>query len=148
MRLWRISAYPGLSGIGGTYADGRWHTRPRAVLYAAEHPALAMLEVLANMHLTATSLPINLRLIAIDVAPRAKRADAPELPDGWQANRPATQVVGNRWLDARDDLLLPVPSSLVGHAANYLVNPLHPQAATHLKEIDQGPCWVDPRFIR
>jgi RES domain-containing protein len=147
MRLWRISAYRGLNGIGGTYVDGRWHTRPRPVLYVAEHPALAMLEVLVHLNLTPGNIPIRLRLIAIDIARRAKVAPAPELPAGWQANQPATQAVGNLWLDAADALLLPVPSALVAHATNYLINPLHAQAATHLNETDCGPCWIDPRFM-
>jgi RES domain-containing protein len=148
MRLWRISSYPGLTGLGGTYVDGRWHTKPRRVIYAAEHPALAMVEVLAHMNLSIDNVPIGLRLISIDVAKRAKRAPQPELPSGWQANQPTTRRIGNQWLDAGDALLLPVPSAILPESRNYLINPLHPQAARTLVETDHGPFWVDPRFIR
>lgn len=148
MRLWRISSYPGLSGLGGTFVDGRWHTKPRRVIYAAEHPALAMIEVLAHMNLSIDSIPITLRLISIDVAKRAKRSPSPELPDGWQANQPATRRVGNQWLDSGDALLLPVPSAILPESRNYLINPQHPQAARGLVETDRGPFWIDPRFVR
>lgn len=148
MRLWRISAHPGLSGIGGTYVDGRWHNRPRHVVYAAEHPALAMVEVLAHMHLTPTSIPLTLKLLAIDVGKGAVVTPMPDLPSGWQANRPATQAVGDAWLTGGKGLLLKVPSAVLPHAFNFLINPQHPQAATHLKESDNGPFWVDQRFIR
>lgn len=148
MRLWRISSHPGLSGVGGTFVSGRWHTMPRHVLYLAEHPALALLEVMAHLELTAESIPLTLRLFSIDLAPRAKNADALDLPAGWQANQPATQALGNRWLDNAATLLLPVPSALIAHATNTLINPRHPQASTHLTETDHGPVWIDPRFIR
>ncbi len=148
MRLWRISSYPGLSGLGGTFVDGRWHTKPRRVIYAAEHPALAMVEVLAHMNLSIDSIPITLRLISIDVAKRAKRSQSPELPSGWQANQPATRRLGNQWLDNGDALLLPVPSAILPESRNYLINPQHPQAARGLVETDHGPFWIDPRFVR
>jgi RES domain-containing protein len=148
MRLWRISSYPGLSGLGGTFVDGRWHTKPRRVIYAAEHPALAMVEVLAHMNVSIDSIPTTLRLISIDVAKRCKRSPLPELPSGWQANQPTTRRIGNQWLDAGDALFLPVPSAILPESQNYLINPQHPQAARGLVETDHGPFWIDPRFIR
>lgn len=147
LSLWRISAYPGLTGIGGLHVDGRWHTLPRPVLYAAEHPALAMVEVMAHMRLSLASIPTTLKLIRIDVGKGAVISPAPELPDGWQANEPTSQALGNRWLDGREGLLLPVPSALVAHARNYLINPTHPQAATHLGETVE-PFWFDVRYLR
>jgi RES domain-containing protein len=148
MRLWRISAYPGLTGLGGTFVDGRWHSKPRHVIYAAEHPALAMVEVLAHMKLSIDSIPTTLRLISIDVAKRVKRSEPPELPSGWQANQPTTRRIGNQWLDACEDLLLPVPSAILPESRNYLINPRHPHAPRALIETDRGPFWIDPRFIR
>lgn len=148
MRLWRISAFPGLSGAGGNYASGRWHIMPRPVLYVAEHPALALLEVLAHMQLDPAHVPTTLKLLSIDVAKGAKRIKAPVLPAGWQANEPTSQAVGNAFLEAGNALLMPVPSALVPHAINYVINPRHAQAATHLTETNHGPIWIDPRFIR
>ncbi len=148
MRLWRISAYAGLTGLGGTFVDGRWHTKPRRVLYAAEHPALAMVEVLAHMNLTVETVPTKLRLISIDVGKRALRSPPPELPSGWQANQPTTRRLGNQWLDGGEALLLPVPSAILPESQNYLINPQHPQATRMLIEQDRGPFWVDPRFVR
>lgn len=145
--LWRISAYPGLTGAGGHHTDGRWHTTPRSVLYAAEHPALAMVEIMAHMRLNLANIPTTLKLIRIDVADGAEVAPPFELPTGWQANEPTTQALGNAWLDAGTALLLPVPSALVAHATNFLINPNHPQAATHLAETVE-PFWFDKRYLR
>lgn len=148
MRLWRISAYPGLTGLGGHYTDGRWHTMPRSVLYASEHPALAMVEVMAHMRLSLSNIPTTLKLIIIEVADKATISPTPNLPAGWQANEPTTQAVGNAWLDARKDLLLPLPSALLPDSTNYLLNTSHPHAATHLVEADVRPFWFDKRYLR
>lgn len=148
MRLWRISAYPGLSGVGGLHVDGRWHTSGHRVIYAAEHPALAMVEVMAHMRLGLTTIPTTLKLISLDVADGAASMSAPALPAGWQANEPTTQVIGNQWLETVGALLILIPSAIVPHAANYLINPLHSQAATHLTEGEIEPFWFDKRFLR
>jgi RES domain-containing protein len=148
MVLWRISRYPGLSGAGGSYTDGRWHTMPKQVLYLAEHPALAMVEVMAHLDLTIETLPVNLKLIRVDLLDGASIADTPALPSGWQANQPTSQRVGNLWLQAGTELVLPLPSALINHTTNYLINAAHPQAATHLAETLVEPFWIDARFVR
>ncbi|MCK9514914.1 MAG: RES family NAD+ phosphorylase [Ottowia sp.] len=149
MRLWRLTAHPGLDGFGGTLVSGRWHNRPRRVAYAAEHPALAVLESLAHLNLSLADVPTTLRLLCITVTPGAiKQAlDKTALPDGWQANEVTCRAMGSQWLDGGSALLLGVPSALVPRATNYLINPAHPQAATHLAEADE-PFWFDQRLLR
>jgi len=48
MELWRISNYADLSGGGGLQAAGRWHTRGKRIVYLADHPASAVLEMLVH----------------------------------------------------------------------------------------------------
>ena len=148
MRLWRISSYPGLTGIGGMHAAGRWHSQGRPVVYASEHPALAMVETLAHMRLGVTSIPLTLKLIPIDIADGARVSTTPDLPGGWQANEPSSQALGDAWLAANTGLVLPVPSALIAHSTNYVINPRHQQAATHLNEGEVLPFWFDKRYLR
>ena len=49
MELWRISNYADLSGIGGLKAAGRWHSQGRRIVYLADHPSSALLEMLVHM---------------------------------------------------------------------------------------------------
>ena len=146
MRLWRISKHPGLTGAGGTFSSGRWHTMPKPVIYAAEHPALAMVEVMAGMRIKPSQFPRSLRLIAIDVEGGSTPCE-PELPTGWQANEPMTQCVGDAWIRHRTTLLMRVPSAVLPHAFNYLINPHHADAGRCLAEVDTGPFWFDARFL-
>lgn len=148
MLLWRISAYPGLGGVGGHHQDGRWHTMKRSVIYAGEHPALAMVEVMAHMRLSLTNIPVNLKLIRLMLLDGAIISPPPVLPTGWQANEPASQTVGNTWLDSLTGLAMPLPSALIADSTNYLVNLNHPQSATHLREDRVDAFWFDKRFLR
>ena len=145
MRLWRISAHRGLSGIGGTHGNGRWHLAPRHVFYAAEHPALAMVETMVGMRLAPSNIPRTLRLIGVDVADHGGYAHEPELPSGWQANEPTSQAVGNDWIDSGASLLMRVPSAVLPHSYNYVVNARHALAGA-LTEVDLGPFWFDARL--
>src|SRR5215831_6694883 len=57
-RLYRAAYGPGLDGIGGTFADGRWHTRGARVVYFGATAAIVVLERLA--HTDADLLPADL----------------------------------------------------------------------------------------
>jgi RES domain-containing protein len=55
MVLWRISRHRELSGTGGLRASGRWHHAGHRIVYLAESPAGALLEVCA--HTSAHDIP-------------------------------------------------------------------------------------------
>ena len=66
--LWRISQHADLSGVGGLYARGRWHSRGQPVVYLADHPASCLLEMLVQ----------GARLDALPAAYQWLRVDAPD----------------------------------------------------------------------
>lgn len=118
------------------------------VIYMAEHPALALLETMVHMHLAFDNIPLTLKLIAVEIQPGAIVSPAPKLPRGWQANEVTTRALGEAWLKNMAGLVLPVPSALVAHATNFLINPRHPQARTHLTRRSVEPFWIDQRFFK
>ena len=67
VRVWRISNYDDLNGLGGLRAGGRWHSRGRQIVYCSEHPAAALLEIL--VHLDIDLMPEHFQLI--EIAPEA-----------------------------------------------------------------------------
>ena len=127
MRLWRVSRHANLSGEGGLLAAGRWHSRGRRVIYTADNPALAVLEVLVHLEIDASDYPTGYLLTEIQT-PDAKllhltnRRRVPNLP-----HRDAdTQALGDAWLADCQSLLARVPSAVVTGGWNVLINPMHP----------------------
>jgi RES domain-containing protein len=121
-----------LIGLGGEKASGRWHTKERGkrIVYLSEHPALALIETLANLKGDPRLFPENYQLMKVTVPDKV----APfVLPPGasahWEERIPVTQYVGDTWLRNREWALMAVPSAPSPESTNYLFNPLHPDAA-------------------
>ncbi len=55
--------------------------------------------------------------------------DAAALPTDWRAHPVpvSTQGIGDRWTLERRSAVLRVPSVIVTHESNYLLNPAHPR---------------------
>jgi len=146
MEVWRISNYVDLSGSGGVRASGRWHSRGQRIVYLADHPASAVLEML--VHMDRDLLPATYRLLRVmvpeTIAVEAVGADA--LSSDW-TNQPAmTRGIGDRWLDRCSSALLQVLSVIVPRARNFLLNPAHPDAADIVVvEVIHAP--FDPRLL-
>ena len=129
MRLWRISNHADLSGEGGLRASGRWHSKGRRVVYLADHPASALIEIMVHLEIDAQDLPSHYQLLGIDVPDETPIARADALPETWREQTALTREHGDAWLRGGATVLLRVPSSIVPEASNYLLNPAHADAA-------------------
>lgn len=138
MDAWRLCRrpYADLTGEGSRRFGGRWNSPGRPIVYLAEHPALAALEVRVHLDLPFDLLPADFVLMHVEV------------PDTLNAVTEAnsdTVAVGNAWLADARSAALRVPSVLVPHAWNILWNPLHPDAVgAEIREIE--PFGFDPRL--
>jgi RES domain-containing protein len=134
MRLWRISNFADLSGEGGRRAEGRWHERGRPVVYLAEHSALALLEVIVHLEIDPEDLPKNYQLLEIEVADAVSveefsKSDLDKQAPGWEFDARISRRLTTPWFAEQRSALLRVPSIVVPHASNFLLNPLHADAA-------------------
>ena len=146
--FWRISNYRDLSGEGGRFASARWHTEGTRILYLAESPAVAMLEALVHMEYEVEDFPDDFTLLKI-VAPDGLSVsflDPSEKPN-WREVIEITRKMGDAWLAAGESSLARVPSAVVPHAWNYLLNPEHPEARLVSIE-EQSRERLDPRLLR
>ena len=148
MRLWRISNHASLSGEGGLYASGRWHTRGRRVVYLADHPASALLEIMVHLEIDAGDLPTHYQLLGTDVpdALRMTTLNESALPPDWRERAAHTRTLGDGWLREAPAPLLRVPSAIVPDAGNYLLNPAHPDAA-RIVIASATRAAFDPRLV-
>lgn len=129
MKLWPISNYADLQGIGGLRASGRWHTRGRPIVYLAESPPGALIEVLVHVDVSRLEdLPDRYTLLTIEADGDIGLESCVDLPDDWAENRQVSRAAGDRWLEGARSALLRVPSAIMPGIWNVLLNPLHPDA--------------------
>lgn len=148
MRLWRISDFDNLSGDGGLFESGRWHARGRRIVYLADHPASALLEVIVHLEVDPEDLPDAFQLLTIDAGENTPfdRVEIGELGADWRSMPDETQERGGHWLAAGRTALLRVPSAIVPFAWNWLLNPGHPDIAT-IRIVDVTRVAFDPRLF-
>jgi RES domain-containing protein len=140
MQAWRLCRRPhaDLTGEGARLYGGRWNSPGRPVVYLAEHPALATLEVRVHLDLPFELLPDDYVLLGVTVPDRLV-LDV--------ANATETTAAGDAWLTEKRSAALRVPSVLVPHAWNILLNPRHADgAAAEIAGIE--PFGFDPRLWR
>lgn len=109
--------------------------------YLAEHPALALLEVMVHLDLTPDFIPTDYVLMTVVVP------DELNVQEIDHAKPPVdTGAYGSRWLIQRETPLLYVPSVLVPQSYNILLNPAHAEAGfVTIEQVE--PLRLDPRFF-
>jgi RES domain-containing protein len=144
--LYRAAYGPGLDGIGGTFADGRWHTRGERVVYFGATAAIVVLERLA--HTDPDLLPIDLRLACFECPERVAsiKVDVSLLSENWVRDELATRRIGGQWWRGNASPLLLVPSAILPEESNYVLNAQHPDAKS-LHLIRERPFIFDLRLI-
>ena len=143
MQLWRLhrAAHgPGLDGVGGLHAAGRWHELGRRVVYFGASPAIVVLEKLA--HIDPEVLPADLVLARFEGDVNAEEVtEVPDIQD--LAN---TRARGEIFFDKRNTCVLRVPSIVLPEECNLVVNPLHPDAAG-IRLVSRRPFSFDFRLL-
>jgi RES domain-containing protein len=148
LTLWRISLYDSLDGEGAARGGGRWNSPGHPVVYLAESPAGAMLEILAHLPLEQLDMPEEYRLLRIETRGLVECAQFEAgLAGPWKSDPMFTRQMGDGWLESRASAILRVPSVIMPHTWNYLLNPGHPEAAKVF--IAEASSHVyDPRLLR
>jgi RES domain-containing protein len=145
--LWRVSNHCELSGSGGEKADGRWHSaaRGKRIVYLSGHPALALVENMANLKGNPVLFPGKYQLLEVEVEDDVLTTASHILEeDGGipRLNGPLTwtQNKGDSWLKAGNTAFAAVPSFPSPFSLNFLFNLLHPDAS----RVRLGGChWLE-----
>jgi RES domain-containing protein len=148
--VWRISAKPfwKFDGAGAKAVGGRWNSPGYAVVYTSATASLAVLELIVHLRrdrsikdlvLTSADIPKDVRIEQIYVS---------DLPANWRElpSPESLQRIGDQWIARQLSAVLAVPSAVIPHESNYLLNPEHPQ----LKRMQVGrpvSFSLDPRII-
>ncbi|HQQ94762.1 MAG TPA: RES family NAD+ phosphorylase [Bacteroidia bacterium] len=129
MEVFRISGakFAGLSGSGKA---ARWNKANQFVLYTGSSRSLSALELLVHKN----SIQASLRFKVLSIQIRAKeelykKLHIKDLPKDWRYMNayPELQEIGSVWYEARESLVLGVPSVLIPQEYNYIINTQHPE---------------------
>ncbi len=148
MNLWRISNHNSLSGDGGLRYAARWHNAGSRIVYLAESPAGAMIEVLVHLELEEDKLPRSYTLLKVEV-PEGIAIEKIDVPAGeaWKSDLDLSRRLGDEWLHGKRTALARVPSVILPHTWNYLLNPLH-RDADNIVIAEASKAAFDPRLLK
>lgn len=138
-----------LTGTGSRIYGGRWNHPGVNMLYTSENRALATVEYL--VHASAGLMPLNLSIATIHIPDALISSEilVTQLPDNWR-HHPAPSPLadlGTNWVQSNATPLLRVPSAVVEHENNILINPTHPDMK-QISIIDIQPYTFDVRLLQ
>lgn len=148
-RPWaRVDGFDPFDGEGAMHGSARWHRKGTRVAYAAANASLAPLEVLVHLN----PADFGERTLAIaDLPDDAVEQVSPEqlvhvLRDADDdARERASRSFGTSWAREGRSLALRVPSLVVPHDRNVVLNPLHPRMRD-VVEVARERVSLDPRL--
>jgi len=138
-----------LSGSGARIYGGRWNHKGASMIYTSENRALATVEYLVHVPLSIVPTPLSLATLQIPDEITPAEIAISDLPNNWR-DYPAPfklAVLGTNWVTKNKSLLLRVPSAVVEHEFNILINPLHPDMK-HVSILQIERYTFDKRLLR
>jgi RES domain-containing protein len=131
LRVWRLckAPYASFDGEGARLYGGRWNLPGTPVVYTSETLALAALELF--VHLAVEDAPSDLVSRPADLADdlSVESVAVSGLPRSWRDYPPPEALArrGSEWVRRGQSVALRVPSALIHHEWNVLLNPAHPE---------------------
>ncbi|MFQ5855410.1 MAG: RES family NAD+ phosphorylase [Anaerolineae bacterium] len=116
-----------LSGMGARLYGGRWNRKGVGIVYTSESRALATVEYLVHVPLSVVPSDLSIASLEIPDGIMPKEISPSDLPANWRdyPAPPELAELGTQWALANETLLLRVPSAVVEHEFNILINPSH-----------------------
>ncbi|MBN8825672.1 MULTISPECIES: RES family NAD+ phosphorylase [unclassified Spirosoma] len=147
MRVYRITKAAYASRLVASGGAARWNSRGQFVIYTAASRALACLENV--VHRSGEGLLDDFRVMLIEIpdAVSVTVIRSETLPANWFEFQQydACQRIGGEWLLEGRTAILKVPSAIIPHESNYLINPAHPDFS-HITLVGTEPFVFDPRI--
>ena len=150
MELYRICSAEHSKKLVASGAPNRWNRRGEFVIYAAESRSLSTLELI--VHRNSIKSETNYKVLTISV----KESDAliseislSDLPKNWRTFEAysSLQQMGSDWYNARETLLLKVPSAIIPYEFNYVINTQHPDFKKKVKLVNAEDYLWDERLL-
>jgi RES domain-containing protein len=149
---WRIvkakHATSALDGEGARLFGSRWSSPGVRVAFTSETLSLATLEILVHFQSSSTlasyiTFPVEFPDAVV------QDFDHTLLPRDWRSYPPPMQTrnIGDGWVRSASSVVLKVPSAVIVHEHNFLINPSHPDFSKMVIGVPR-PLDIDPRLAR
>lgn len=152
MLVFRLSVakHANLLGQGGLFCVGRWHQQGLPIVYTSSSRSLAVLErFIHEQDITIPSLVMMTVFVPDDLV--IQRLSVHQLPSGWDTTdaerQTNTQEIGHAFLMRGEAAVMQVPSAIVPHEYNFLINPRH-NDATRITCVETHSYFYDERYAR
>lgn len=152
IEAWRVVAAKyadsAFDGEGARRSGGRFNSAGTRVVYAADTLALALFEVAVHLPSYRALLGRVAFRVTLDEG-LVETLGEGDLPPDWRSTPPAraAQVFGDRWVSEGRSVALRVPSVLLPHHMNVILNPAHPDME-HVGIGGPEAVPIDPRLIK
>ena len=115
------------SGEGARLFGGRWNSPGLPMIYTSSSLSLAALEILVHLDDSATVTRLYCAIPVEFDDKLIKSVSRTDLPEDWSHASPNadTQMLGDRWAREGSSVVLRVPSVVIQHEYNYILNPSH-----------------------
>jgi RES domain-containing protein len=149
VRVWRIAsrAHAEFDGEGARRYGSRWTPRGIPVVFASATLSLAALE--RFVHTDPDLEPMDLVAIPVDISDdlATESVNVNTLPRDWRAFPAphALAAIGESWFRTSRTAVLQVPSVIIPHERNFVLNPTH-REFERLSIGRSEPFSFDPRM--
>jgi RES domain-containing protein len=150
MRVWRLTsaAHASFDGEGARLYGSRWTPRGVPVVFTSATLSLAVLE--RFVHTDSDTDVSDLVAITVEIRDQVliDAVDLNQLPANWRAfpPPPSLTTTGERWVQSAQTAILSVPSVVIPHERNFIINPRHSEFAK-LTIGRAEPFTFDPRRL-
>lgn len=133
-------------GEGARLSGGRWNSAGRAVVYTSATTSLGLLEKM--VHTDAGLVPLYITIPVTFDADLVETMEPRVLPGNWRSLPAPFELrrIGDEWVDSMESCVLEVPSVIVPHESNFILNPKHPDFDS-LEIGDPMGFEIDPRLV-
>jgi RES domain-containing protein len=150
MEVFRISKEIYASTLSASGSANRWNTKGQQVIYTGSSRSLSSLELV--VHRGSIQPAITYKVMVISIADEdflIKQVQVKDLPSNWRTvdGYTALQKIGSTWYNSQETLVLKVPSAIIVHEYNYIINTEHPEFSHKIQLVRKVDYFWDSRLF-
>ncbi|ADB38361.1 RES family NAD+ phosphorylase [Spirosoma linguale] len=150
MEVFRISKALHASTLSSSGSANRWNRKGQQVIYTGSSRSLSSLELVVHRGSIQPAAMYKVMVISIaDDDYLIKQIQRSELPVNWRSlgGYTALQALGSTWYTSQETLVLKVPSAIIIHEYNYIINTEHPAFRENVQLVRTEDYFWDSRLL-